>query len=407
MLRHSRTGRAFVFVRDEAGERRQIPLGPWGSPEADRRYHEELAKWHARQLAGETAAAVISAPATRSITIADAAASYLLRCDRYYRRPDGTPTGEAENCTFALGPLLELFGDEQLANLTPQRVNVVRERMIAGDPRVPAEKRRGWCRTVVNHSVNRIRTFVKWCVAEGLVSPVVHSALCALAPLKRGRSEAREPKPTKPVSDADVEKTLPYLPPVVRDMVQVQHLVGMRGGELCALTTGELDMSESVASGCWVFRPRQSKLSYRGRQVEYVLGPRAVELMRPYVKADPNAPLFSPAESEARRRAEQRARRQTKVQPSHADRSVPNPGKKPGDRYDSRSYAHAIRHACVKAGVEPWSPHALRRAVATRVRAQFGIEAARVALAHATVEMATLYGHRDLRVAAEIASKIG
>lgn len=114
MLRHSRTGRAFVFVRDEAGQRRQVSLGPWGSPEAERRYHEELTKWHARQLAGDVAADVVCAPPTASITIGDAAARYLLRYNRYYRRPDGTPTGEAENCAFALAPLLELLGTSSL-----------------------------------------------------------------------------------------------------------------------------------------------------------------------------------------------------------------------------------------------------------------------------------------------------
>ena len=53
--------------------------------------------------------------------------------------------------------------------------------MTSGDPKLPAEKRRGWSRTVANHCTARIRSFFKWCVAEGHVSATVHAALCTLA----------------------------------------------------------------------------------------------------------------------------------------------------------------------------------------------------------------------------------
>jgi integrase len=408
MLRHPRTGRAFIFVRDERGRRRQLWLGAdWGTPEAQRRYHEELAKWHVRRPAGASAVILAEDPVEGGITIVDAAARWLLHCEKYYRRADGTLTKETSNCVHNVRPLLAMFGDEPLAALSPRKLKEVRERMIRGDPAVPPETRRGWCRTLANQAVGRIRSFVKWCVAEGLVSPSVHAGLCALAPLKRGRTDARESKTTRPVSDDVVEATLPHLPPVVADMVRLQHLVGMRGGELCAMASAEIDRSEAVHRGCWVFRPSQTKVSYRGRAIEYPLGPKAVAIIKRYLKANPTAPLFSPAESELQRHAAMRARRKTRVQPSQVDRAKPDRKRRPGDRYDSGSYGHCIRAACRRAGVEPWSPHDLRRAVATRVRSLFGAEAARAALAHQTLDMTALYAHRDLRVAAEIASEIG
>jgi len=405
-MRHGRTGRAFIVVRGADGKRRQVALGPWGSSEAQRRYHAELAKWYAHQRGGEEAAALVDdAPGT--LTIAGACARWLLFCERYYRHVNGSPTSELRSCRYAVAPLLELHADLPLDAFTPKVLKATRERMVRGDPRVPADKRRGWSRPVVNKAVNRLRAMVKWCVAEGFTSATTHAALCAVAPLKRGRTDAREPAPNLPAPAADVEKTLPFLPPVVADMVALQNLVGMRGGELCSMVTAELDRSEAVHPGCWIFTPRHSKLSYRGRVVEYVLGPKAVAIVRKYLRADPEAPLFSPADSERRRLADMRARRRSPVQPSQLDRRKSKPERRPGPRYDSTSYGHAVRQACLRAGVPPWSPHDLRRAVASRVRAAFGIEAARAVLAHETVEMSELYSRKDLGLAAQVAAKIG
>lgn len=412
ILRHARSNRAFVVLRDADGRRRQVTLGAWTdtgpSPESRRAYHAAMLRWQAEQRA-PAAAALAQAPVEpdANLTVAGIAARFLAHAERYYRHPDGTPTGEAAHCARALAPLLALYADEPASSFGPRKLKVVVDRMVRGDPAAPPDRRRGWCRAQCNANAGRIRRLYKWAASEELVPASVHAALCTLPPLRRGRTDARESAPTKPVSDADVEKTLPHLPPLVADMVRIQHLVGMRPGELVAMTSAEIDRSESVRPGCWVFRPSRSKLSYRGRAVEYPLGPRAVEIVRRYLLADPHARLFTPARSEDIRHAAMRATRKTRVQPSQWDRRVADPERKPGDRYTTASYGHAVWKACRHAGVPVWGPHALRRAVATRVRAQYGIEAARAMLAHQTAAMAELYAHRDLKAAAEIAAKIG
>lgn len=412
MLRHKRSGQAFIVVRDPDGRRRQVSLGPWGSEAAQRRFHAELTRWHTRRKHGPLAAELLVDEPQANLTIADAAARWLAHCERYYRHEDGTPTSEVQSCRYAVVPLIALFGDQPLSDLTTRKLRLVQQRMIDGEPETEeeAEQRtrpRGWCRNVVNQAIGRIRAFVKWCVAEDFVAVAVYQTLCTLPPLKRGRTEARETKPTMPVPDALLHKTLPHLPPVVADMALLQRLVGMRGAELCAMTSAELDRSQSLAEGCWVFRPTHSKLSYRGRDVQYVLGPKAVAIVKRYLRADPNAPLFSPADSERQRHELMRERRKSKVQPSQEDRRVANPKRPPGDRYEPCAYARCIRYACERAGLEVWSPHGLRRARATEVRARFGLEAARCVIGHQTVEMATLYGHQDLKVAAEVAKVLG
>ena len=130
-----------------------------------------------------------------------------------------------------------------------------------------------------------------------------------------------------------------------------------------------------------------------------------------YLKADPQAPLFSPAESVAEHNAQRRAARKTPLYQSHIAhmerKRVAAPKRAPTDRYDPCAYGHAIARACARAGVPKWQPHDLRRAVASRIRARYGLEAARVALAHQSIETTTLYATRDLAAAAGIAKEVG
>ena len=54
---------------------------------------------------------------------------------------------------------------------------------------------------------------------------------------------APETAPIQPVSDEHVDQVLPYLPEVVRDMVQLQRLTGMRPGELVIMRPADVDRS--------------------------------------------------------------------------------------------------------------------------------------------------------------------
>lgn len=82
------------------------------------------------------------------------------------------------------------------------------------------------------------------------------------------------------------------------------------------------------------------------------------------------------------------------------------------DRYDRRSYAHAIRRACDRAFPHPragtvgasaladwrkahrWSPLQLRHAVGTAVRGGYGVETAQAVLGHAKADTTQLYAER-------------
>jgi hypothetical protein len=71
----------------------------------------------------------------------------------------------------------------------------------------------GWCRTLINRRIDRVKRAFKWATSEELVPGSVYQALQTLPGLRRGRTEARESKPVEPVALADVNATLPFLTP--------------------------------------------------------------------------------------------------------------------------------------------------------------------------------------------------
>lgn len=69
--------------------------------------------------------------------------------------------------------------------------------------------------------------------------------------------------------------------------------------------------------------------------------------------------------------------------------------------------AHAITRACERAGVPSWAPSQLRHNAATRIRAAYGIEAARIILGHSSAATSEVYAEADEERAREIMGKIG
>src|SRR5262249_2230070 len=251
----------------------------------------------------------------------------------------------------------------------------------------------GLSRSVINYRINRIRRVFKWAVSFELLPPSVHQALQAIPGLRRGRGGVREAPKVLPVPAEHVEATLPFLPRPVAAMVQVQLRTACRAGEVMAMRSGDLTMDGPV----WTYRPAKHKNGHRGLERIVYLGPRCQEILRPFLKADPEAYLFSPrdyVESLHARRAEQR---KTKRTPSELRRKrKQSPQRKPGEHYNRRSYRLAVVRACRKAGVPEWSPLQLRHTAATLIRARYGVEAAKVILGHTKIETSQIYAERDL-----------
>lgn len=315
-------------------------------------------------------------PADRDIALNELMLRYLEHVDGYYLK-DGKPTKEPECMRLSLRPVRLLFGTSPAEEFSPLKLKAVRQSMIEA----------GLCRPEINRRVSRILRMFRWGVSEELVSATVLHALKAVDGLKHGRSAPREPEQIRPADEAAVEATLPYLLPPLRALVEILRLTGVRAGEICQMRTADIDRSGPV----WRYTPARHKTQHRGRGRVIFLGPQAQAVLQPWLKPDdPQAPLFSPREGMRMRREGQRAARKTKVQPSQQGRRKADPKKAPGERYQATSVAHAIRRAVDRYNretkskgldrpvIEPWHAHQLRHGVATRLRAEFGLEVAQV-----------------------------
>jgi integrase len=339
------------------------------------------------------------------------------------------PTPEQGVIKAALRWLTILYADESIKDFGPKALKAVRNGMLEGD----------LSRQTINKFVDRIKRMFCWGVEEELVPETVYRALLAVKGLEQGRTAAREAEPVEKVDDAIVELTLPHLTRTVSDMIQVQRLAAMRPAEVCIMRPCDIDRSGEV----WIYRPATHKTEHKGKRRLVYIGPKAQEVLLPYLLRDPQSYCFSPQVSEQKRRAEQHENRKTPVScgTKPGDRRKRRPQRSPGDRYTTASYRRAIHRACDRAFPPPaqvarakgetttawyrrlkgvskeilaehyatyrWSPNQLRHSMASDVEKQFGIEHARVMLGHASVSTTELYAEMDRQKGVEVAKRIG
>ena len=335
-----------------------------------------------------------------TIAVVELAAGFWTWASEYYSR-DGKPTGHVHLIKSALHAVRELYGTLPAAEFGPLCLSAVQQRLVD----------EGKARTYVNHLVQVIRQMFKWGVSKELVPVAVHQALATLPGLKRGRTAARETVPVGLVEDFVVEATITFLPIVVADMVRLQRLTGCRPGELCSMRPCDIDQSTDP----WVYRPASQKTQHLGKDRLIHIGPKAQEVLRPYLLRPGDAYCFSPADSEAKRREEMRERRKTRVQPSQASRAKRRPLRAPGNQYGTDAYSYAIRRGCGpgesgQAGrrqAASLAPQPATPQPATEIRRLYGLEAAQVTLGHSRADVTQVYAERDGKLAAEIARKIG
>jgi integrase len=326
------------------------------------------------------------------LTINEVIVQYVAFVRGYYRKA-GKETSEVRNIKESLRPLQALYGGQLAAGFGPRALKAVRARMISD----------GLARGVINRRIGRIVRAFKWAGSEELVPTSVYHSLKTVDGLRRGRSEARETEPIKPVPDAFVDAVRPHVSPQVWAMIELQRLSGMRPNEVVAMRAADLDTSGPV----WTYRPASHKMEHHGRDRVIFLGPRAQEALRPWLRPNLGERLFQPREAEARRKAIMRAERRTPVQPSQRDRSKPGARRRPGDRYTVRSYRMAIYRACNAADVPKWGPNRLRHNAATRLRREFGLDAAQAVLGHASADVTQIYAEIDHQRAADVMARIG
>ena len=437
--RHKASGQALVTLNG-----RDIYLGTYDSPESHEEYRRIIAEWATNhyQLPAIGNGARGEDAGTRAtsseLTLNEIFLSYWDFVEQYYRK-NGQPTWEVSNIKQALRPFLELYGRERASGIGPLNLKTYRQALID----------RGLCRKVINKHVARVKGFFRWATENELVPVTVYHALKSVAGLRKGRSEARETEPVTPVPDDMIEAVLPHVSPQVRAMIELQRVTGMRPGEVVLMRGCDVNTSSTP----WTYTPESHKTEHYNKRRVIYLGPRAQQVLEPWLKPDLQAYLFSPAEAMEAQREQRNEKRRTPTScgNNRGSNRTKRPRKSPGDRYTTDSYGQAITEACKKAYPPPerlqrrqvpgkregklrwetnqqwrdrlgedgwaelqrwrrdhqWSPNQLRHNAATYLRKQYGIEAARVILGHSSPAVTEVYAELDHAKAAQIMGEVG
>ncbi len=397
---HKSSGRAVVTISG-----RDYYLGEFNTPASKRKYALLIAEYNATD--GKASFGV----APNVVTMAMVMADYLKFADRHYSKGSNN---EPSQIRMIFKVVKKLYASLPASKFGPLQFKAVRQTLL-DDPRCqrgPKSKKvtsKPLSRGYINAQMSRLVRMFRWAASEGIVPGETFLNIKIIPGLQRGRSTAPESPRIEPVSDAVVNATLPHCSPIVADMIRIQRLTGMRPGELCKLTPGMLDRSGDV----WVATLKEHKGSWRGKERHVYFGPKAQELLKPYLLRSAESNCFSPAESEAKRRAIISEQRKTPAnqgnRPGYSNRTRQGrkPRREPGLSYDTCSYNSAIRSACRLAKIEHWSPNRLRHTAGTQIRAEFGLDHAAAVLGHSEVAVTQVYAEMDYEKAVEVARKIG
>lgn len=379
---HKATGQGYVLAD---GARHY--LGRFDAPATKAKYDRMMVEYLAngRRFAVEST----------DLRVAELCNFFRKHVDAYYLDPDGKPSKEAKHFATVIKPMRELYGADPACTFGPLKLKAVRERLMVNDR----------SRRYVNKLVIKLKAIFKWAVGEELLPPSVYEALRVVPGLKRGRTTAREGGPVKPVPIEYVDAIRPHVSRQVAAIIDLQLLTAARQGELVIMRPIDIDMTGDV----WVYEPKEHKTAHHGHSRKIYLGPRAQDVVRPFLNRPVESYLFSPAEAEAERREAMHKARKTPLSCGNKPGSnrVPKPRKAAGERYDSGSYMKAIKQACKRAGVAAWHPHQLRHNAATNLRKQFGLDVASIMLGHAGCDVTQVYAERNHEAAKGIAAKVG
>jgi integrase len=306
----------------------------------------------------------------------------------------------------------------------------------------------GWSRKYINVQVGRIIRMFRWGVENEKVEANVLHALRAVPGLRQGKTTARELPPIRPVPDSQVAAVLPHVPAPVKAMIELMQLTGARAGELVILRGSDIDMTGPV----WQYRPEKHKTQFHGHERIIYLGPRAQDVVRPFLRLNPAEYLFRPDESIAAHREKRKAARKTPLSCGNCPGDVKQskPKKLPGEHYSVGAFRQAIERGCDIAFPPPselarirvpgnktknmrqettaewkarlgerwtelkawrdshsFNPHQIRHSCATTIRKQYGLEVVQAVLGQKSVSASQIYAEKNLEAATRVMAEVG
>ncbi|HEX3724723.1 MAG TPA: site-specific integrase, partial [Pirellulales bacterium] len=114
--RHKGSNQAVVSLSG-----RDIYLGKHNSPDSRREYNRLIAEWAANN-------GTLAAP--HDLTVVELCAAFLRHAKTYYKRPDGTRTGEVASYKTLIGRLKAFYGHTLVGDFGPLALKTFRQQLI-------------------------------------------------------------------------------------------------------------------------------------------------------------------------------------------------------------------------------------------------------------------------------------
>jgi integrase len=178
------------------------------------------------------------------------------------------------------------------------------------------------------------------------------------------------------VPDDVVEKTLPFLPPMVADMVLLQRELGCRPSEVCNIRWCDIDQSDDI----WIYEPFENKMEHKKKRRLIAFRKTSQKILEKYRYRPENEFIFSPKEI-------MRKKYESKMSEKKLEKML----LKHKDKYSTHAYDHVIEFAAKKANVPHWFPNQLRHRFATATDRNVNREAAMIALGHSRKSTTEIY----------------
>jgi integrase len=159
------------------------------------------------------------------------------------------------------------------------------------------------------------------------------------------------------VPERFADAVLDHVSLLIRAILEVMRVSGMRPGEACQVRACDLDMSGPV----WVYTPASHESEHHGRGRQIYIGPQGQAIIRPWLVPDVTAYLFSPA------RFMEEHWQSLRRPGGHKPKPRATPPRRYGERYSPDSVELAVRKACKEAHVPHWNPYQLIHNISRRL----------------------------------------
>lgn len=203
---------------------------------------------------------------------------------RYYESADGRSRHYANVKSGLTRWVVPYIGDRWLYELDAVLLNELLAQWVESS---------GLARTSINRNLSFVRQMIRYAVCRGYARPEQLTAVEAVERIRAGRYGVTDTEPRRPVEEDDYRATLPHLPDLYRDAVELMYYTGMRPCEVRVMTVEDLHAVEVDGHACYLYLPGRHKTGHLGKRRPIALVTAAYELVSRRVAAlDPQGPGY-------------------------------------------------------------------------------------------------------------------